>query len=180
MQNATRRRAVFLDRDGVLNEVVLKNGHPHSPMSPDQISFCSGAASACADLKQAGYLLIIVTNQPDVARGIQTRQMVERINEEVVRRLKIDDVRTCFHDDVDNCTCRKPKPGLLLEAANDWDIDLTTSFLVGDRSKDIGAGLSAGCMTFLINTPYNEYKADAHFIVTSLRAAADGILDSRS
>lgn len=150
------RRAVFLDRDGVLNRGVLREGRLQPPAAATEVEILPGVEGACRDLSGAGLLLIGVTNQPDVARGAQDRAEVLRINQRLLDRLPLLEIRTCFHDDADGCACRKPKPGLLLEAARDHDIDLSASFMVGDRWRDVAAGTAAGCLTFLITAPYNE------------------------
>ena len=147
---------MFLDRDGVLNRGVVREGKPGPPRRAEDVQILPGVAEACGDLSRAGLLLIGVTNQPDVARGNQTRDEVLRINQRLLERLPLLEVRTCFHDDADGCACRKPRPGLLLEAARDHDIDLGKSFMVGDRWRDVAAGAAAGCLTFLIAAPYNE------------------------
>lgn len=144
-------RAVFLDRDGVLNRVVIDDaGVSHPPADLDAVELLPGASEACADLRGLGFYLIVVTNQPDVARGTQRREVVEEINAHIRRALGLDDVRTCYHDDRDSCDCRKPAPGLILEAARDWDIDPGRSYLIGDRGSDIEAGARAGCVTVLV------------------------------
>lgn len=147
---------MFLDRDGVLNRGVVRGGKPHPPQTAEEVEILPGVAEACRDLSAAGLVLIGVTNQPDVARGTQTREEVLRINQRLLRSLPLLEIRTCFHDDADDCACRKPRPGLLLEAARDHDIDLRKSFMVGDRWRDVAAGAAAGCLTFLIAAPYNE------------------------
>ena len=111
------RRAVFLDRDGVLNRAVMRGGRPFSPASAEETELLEGVEAACRALKAAGFLLICVTNQPDIARRTRTRAEVEAINEKLKSALGLDDVRMCPHDDGDGCACRKPKPGLLLDAA---------------------------------------------------------------
>ena len=132
---------------------------------------------ACTTLRQAGFLLIVVTNQPDVARGVQRREVVETINEALRRQVPIDDIRVCYHDDADDCICRKPGPGLLLEAASAWAIDLTNSFMVGDRWKDVEAGRRAGCKTVLIKRVYSEAdRCIPDFQAVSLQRAANWIL----
>lgn len=174
----TSRRAVFLDRDGVLNEAVIEEGRPYSPSSLQQLKIRPDAASALVRLKAAGFLLIVVTNQPNVARGHQTRAAVERMNAAVGSALPLDDFLVCWHDDRDACSCRKPKPGLLLEAASRYSIDLPHSFLIGDRWRDIDAGAAAGCRTVLLDHHYVE-RAPASapdFRTTSLSEAADWIL----
>jgi len=107
-------------------------------------------------LKTQWFMLVVVTNQPDVPRGKQSRDVVESINRYLQTGLKLDHVLTCYHDDADNCDCRKPKPGLLLQAAQQYGIDLTKSYMIGDRWRDIDAGANAGCKTILIDLGYNE------------------------
>src|SRR5258708_3854186 len=115
--HAVSRRAVFLDRDGVLNRAIVRDGKPYPPASPEELEIMPDADKACRDLRNAGFLLIMVTNQPDVARGSQKREVVEAINRILADRLCLDSVKVCYHDDADNCKCRKPEPGLLQEAA---------------------------------------------------------------
>jgi D-glycero-D-manno-heptose 1,7-bisphosphate phosphatase len=122
----------------------------------EEVEILPGVKGACDALSRAGLLLVGVTNQPDVARGTQTRDGVFRINRHLMRSLPLLDILTCFHDDADGCACRKPRPGLLLQAAQAHGIDLRRSFMVGDRWRDIAAGAAAGCLTFLITAPYNE------------------------
>jgi D-glycero-D-manno-heptose 1,7-bisphosphate phosphatase len=143
--------AVFLDRDGVLNRSRTREGRRVPPASLSELELLAQVPEACKALRDAGFLLVMVTNQPDVARGTQRRDTVEAINAVLSRLLSLDDVRVCYHDDSDRCACRKPAPGLLTDAAADWGIDLSQSFMVGDRSRDIEAGRRAGCRTFLID-----------------------------
>ncbi|PWU07168.1 MAG: hypothetical protein C5B51_10575 [Terriglobia bacterium] len=173
-------RAVFLDRDGVLNEVVVREGLPYPPARPEELRLAPGAAEALARLKAAGFLLIVVTNQPDVARGRQSRAAAEAMNRSVIAALPLDGLRVCWHDDGDACTCRKPKPGLLLDAAGDYGIDLSRSFLIGDRWRDIEAGAAAGCRTVLIDRQYAERPpvTPPDFRADSLTAAVEWILQS--
>ena len=173
-------RAVFLDRDGVLNRAIRRGGVLNPPQSPDDVEILPGAAEACLLLRQAGYLLIVVTNQPDVARGRQRREVVEAINNVVLSDISVDDIRVCYHDDVDACDCRKPAPGMLLEAGRDWGVNLSTSFMVGDRWRDIEAGRRAGCQTILVGDHHEEGKRIfPAYQVESLRTAAGIILNQR-
>jgi D-glycero-D-manno-heptose 1,7-bisphosphate phosphatase len=151
---------VFLDRDGVLNRAIVRNGKPYPPQSLDEVEIPPGTAEATSALKQAGFSLIVVTNQPDVARGTQLLETVESINRDIGQKLGIDDFRVCYHDDKDDCPCRKPKPGLLLDAAKQLDIDLPSSYMVGDRWRDIAAGKTAGCRTVWIDYGYSEKQPD--------------------
>lgn len=150
------RRAVFLDRDGVLNEAIVRNGRPYPPAAVEELRILPGTASALARLKQQDFLLVVVSNQPDVARGRQRRETVEEIDRRLRAELPLDDVFTCFHDDADACDCRKPAPGLLVRAAQKHGIDLRRSYMAGDRWRDVDAGADAGCRTILIDCGYDE------------------------
>ena len=150
------RPAIFLDRDGVINEAVLKNNKPYPPASVKEIRIPSHVLPALEQLKRAGFLLIVITNQPDVARGTQTHEGVEAIHSFLRSHLPLDDIFSCYHDDADNCECRKPKPGLILQASKKYEIDLARSFVIGDRWKDIAAGQAAGCKTIFLNYHYSE------------------------
>jgi len=176
------RRAVFLDRDGVVNRVIMRDGRPYPPSSLAELEVAPETAPALKELKDRGFELVIITNQPDVARGLQSRDTVESINRALKSSLPLDDILVCYHTDKDNCECRKPKPGLLFEAARKHNIDLARSFMVGDRWRDIDAGHNAGCTTILVDNSYNE-KAPAlppAARVSSLREAADWIVQSGS
>lgn len=138
-------RAVFLDRDGVINANLTRNGKPVAPTSLAEFRFLPGIEEAAQRLKQAGFLLIIVTNQPDIPNGITPLAAMEAMHAKIRQALPIDDVTICFHTDADRCSCRKPKPGLLLDAAAKHGIDLSASYLIGDRWRDVIAGQAAGC-----------------------------------
>ena len=149
-------RAVFLDRDGVLNRAIVRNGKPHTPAGLKDLEILPGVPEALRTLRAAGFLLIVVTNQPDVARGTQTREAVEAIDAALRAALPLDDIFVCYHDDPDDCDCRKPRPGLLIRAADKYRIDLAASFMIGDRWKDIEAGRRAGCRTILVDCDFAE------------------------
>jgi D-glycero-D-manno-heptose 1,7-bisphosphate phosphatase len=171
------RRAAFLDRDGVLNRGIMREGRLHPPRTAEEVEILPGVAEACRQLEGAGLLLIGATNQPDVARGTQTREEVLRINQVLLRSLALLEIRTCFHDDADNCPCRKPRPGLLREAAREHDVDLARSLMVGDRWTDVAAGKGAGCLTFLITASYNEReRCPPDYDVADLKDAAGRIV----
>ena len=155
----TSRRAVFLDRDGVLNEAVVREGRPFPPRSPEEVVVFPGVAAACQGLRERGYVLVVVTNQPDVARGLQSASGVAAINALLRQSVNVDAVYVCHHDDDDGCLCRKPKPGMLLAAGRDLNLDLNQSFMVGDRWSDISAGQGAGCRTVYIDYGYQEQGA---------------------
>jgi D-glycero-D-manno-heptose 1,7-bisphosphate phosphatase len=169
-------RAVFLDRDGVLNAGVVKQGRPFAPTSIDELQILPGVAQALTRLRAAGFVLVVVTNQPDVARGMTKRAAVEAIHEKMRAMLPLDDVRVCFHDDHDDCACRKPKPGLLYAAAVDCEIQLDRSFMVGDRWRDIDAGRAAGCTTVLVNRFSEPAAIEPDVELADLPAATDWIL----
>lgn len=171
------QRAVFLDRDGVINRAVVRGGAPRPPSSPSEVEILPGVHEALGRLKAAGFRLIVVTNQPDVSRGVLTRESVEAVNAHLSSRLPIDEIRICWHDDADRCSCRKPKPGMLLDAAREARLDLSSSFMVGDRWRDIGAGRAAGCSTVFIDYGYAETAPEMPDAkVGSLMQAAEWIL----
>jgi D-glycero-D-manno-heptose 1,7-bisphosphate phosphatase len=153
------RRAVFFDRDGVLNEAVVRDRKPFPPTSVAEVRFTDRAREAVSELHDAGFVTVCVTNQPDVARGTLDRDVAESINDFVRTELGLDDLIACFHDEADACSCRKPKPGMILEAASRHGLDVAQSYLVGDRWKDIDAGIAAGCRTVLIDRAWNERAA---------------------
>jgi len=171
------RSAVFLDRDGVLNQVFVRDGVTHPPAHVGEFAFLPGVPDAVRRLHAAGFPLVVVTNQPDVARGTQTREGVETIHERLRSELPLLDVLACYHDNGDDCACRKPRPGMLLEAAQRWRLDLPRSFLVGDRWSDVVAGQTSGCRTVLVETPYSgRGKCRPDHCAKDLAEAANWIL----
>lgn len=150
------RRAVFLDRDGVLNAAYVRDGVPIPPRSIDEFRVLDGVPEACAALREAGWLLVVVSNQPDIARGQTGAAQVAEINARLRASVSLDEVIICPHEEKDGCTCRKPRDGMLRDAARRWDISLPHSFMVGDRWRDIGAGRRAGCRTILVDRDYEE------------------------
>jgi D-glycero-D-manno-heptose 1,7-bisphosphate phosphatase len=154
------------------------DGTPQPPESVDELELLPGVEQACRQLHEDGLLLIVVTNQPDFARGAQTMATVEALNRELSSRLPLDEVRVCPHDDADRCQCRKPAPGLLLDAAHDWGIELENSVMVGDRWRDVEAGRRAGCKTVFIDSGYSERPPEAPDLsVRSLGEAVPWILE---
>lgn len=147
-----RNAAVFLDRDGVLNRSIDRGGVPSPPRTVEEFELLPGVHGAVQQLRSSGFKLVVVTNQPDIARGVSTVAAVDAINDELRRALAIDDVLVCPHDDGDDCPCRKPKPGMLLEATERYDVDLARSFMVGDRWRDVAAGKAAGCRTVQVGS----------------------------
>ena len=175
--NTIRLPAVFLDRDGVLNRAVLKNGKPVPPDALDQVEILPGVRDALVRLKTAGYRLVVVTNQPDVARGVTTKAIVNAVHNFMLDVLPLDEIRVCFHDDPDHCACRKPKPGLLIDPPS---YDVEASIMIGDRWRDVEAGRAAGCRaTILIDYGYDEPLPNEPDVrVSSLALATDWILNS--
>ena len=153
---SVRPRAVFVDRDGVLNRAVMRDGKPYPPASLIEFEILPGVRETLLRLRDAGFLLIVATNQPDVAMGSQRREVVEAMHAQLMNQLPLDDIKVCWELDHPNCTCYKPKPGMLLAAAFERDIDLAHSYMVGDRWRDVGAGKAAGCFTILIDRGYAE------------------------
>jgi len=179
IQNSPRARAVFLDRDGVISRALERDGLPYPPTSLAEFQIFSDVPEACRRLKQAGFLLVVVTNQPDVGRGTLQQETVEAIHAEMCRRLPIDRVEVCYHSgkDQSDCDCRKPKPGMLLRAARELGIDLPQSWMVGDRWRDIDCGHAAGCHTIFIDRGYaEELRQKPHFSAGNLAGATDIIL----
>jgi len=173
-------RAVFLDRDGVINASVVRDGKPYPPESVEAMVVLPGVVEATQALSRAGFRLVVITNQPDVATGRQRREVVDAIHARLQVLMPLDDIRVCVHTDADRCDCRKPKPGMLLAAARDGDIDLARSFMVGDRWRDIEAGRAAGCRTVLVGPGYEERRAEGYdAAVASLAEASAWILSQQ-
>ena len=173
------KRAVFLDRDGVINRAITRDGLPFPPMSLDDFEILPGVPEACVKLKAAGFLLVVATNQPDVGRGIVPRELVEAMNAEMQKVISLDRIEICFHPGrgASDCDCRKPKPGMLLRAAKELNIDLAQSWMVGDRWRDVDCGHAAGCRTVFIEGNYVEQlRQKPDFSTRNLAAAADIIL----
>lgn len=176
-----RQAAVFLDRDGVLVRARVVEGRPYPIHDASELQLETGAADACRTLSTAGLPLVVVTNQPDVARGTQTMAAVHRIHERLQEMLPLDEIVVCPHDDPDGCACRKPLPGMLVDAAVRLDIDLEASFMIGDRWRDIEAGRRAGCRTVFLDRDYREtVPVDPDARVRDLGEAVAWILAGRS
>lgn len=171
--------AVFLDRDGVLNEIVRRGEVIASPRSVDELKIEADAPDALNRLKKAGFELFVVTNQPDVSRGLMSRETLDAIHAKVARALPVTEISACTHDNADGCACRKPKPGLLLDLAERYDVDLSRSWMVGDQDRDITCGIAAGCRTVLMAKPYNS-NAGSDVLASSLSQAADAIIAAAS
>lgn len=168
------RRAVFLDRDGVLNEPVVREGKPYPPPDLDHFKLFPDTMQALERLRSAGFALIVVTNQPDVARGLQSHETLEAIHRHLRALLPLDGIEVCCDEHSDRY---KPQPGMLLRAAREHAIDLTRSWMVGDRWRDIDCGRAAGCFTIHIDRGYAEpLRMAPHATCADLTAAVDFIL----
>jgi len=154
----TGKRAVFLDRDGVINRALVRDGKPYPPANLSEFEILPDVARACAKLKAAGFLLVVATNQPDVGRGTLPREVVEEIHRFMCEQLALDRVEVCYHpgQGKSECDCRKPHPGMLVRAAQELGINLERSWMVGDRWRDIDCGRAAGCRTIFIDRGYSE------------------------
>ena len=165
-----KRAAAFLDRDGILSELVLRDGQRSSPRRLADFKVASGATHAVERLRQCGLSVFVVSNQPDVARGHLPAAELEAMMQHLRARVPVDDVMVCEHDDAEGCDCRKPKPGMLVRLAERWGVDLERSFMVGDSWRDVGAGRSAGCRTLLIGAA-DVGRPAADLVVGSLEEA---------
>jgi D-glycero-D-manno-heptose 1,7-bisphosphate phosphatase len=171
------QKAVFLDRDGVLNRSIIKDGKPYTPFDLDDLEILDGVKESIFALQEANWLVIIVTNQPDVARNKTSKDNVEKINKYLKSTLHFNEIYTCYHDDNDFCDCRKPKPGMLLAASKKKNINLKNSYMIGDRWSDIEAGNSAGCKTIFLDYNYKEKRPfNYKYKVKSLKEATNIIL----
>jgi D-glycero-D-manno-heptose 1,7-bisphosphate phosphatase len=178
--SAPPRRGIFLDRDGVLLQSPVVRGVPQPPPSAADAEILPGVPAACRALRGAGFVLIVVTNQPDIARGVITEEAATAVNDALLAQVELDGVLMCIHDDLDRCTCRKPAPGLLVTAAARWGIDLGTSVMVGDRWRDIAAGKAAGCHTIFVDRAYSERRPEGQDLtVSSFPEAVPWIMDQR-
>ena len=173
-------KAVFLDRDGVINRNITREERPGSPRNLDEMEYLPGVEQAIVSLKDAGFRVIVVTNQPEVASGHLGQDIADAMKKKVMQDFPVDDYLACYHLDQDGCSCRKPNPGMLVDASVRWSLELKESIMVGDRWRDIGAGRAAGCRTILVRGTNNsrQYeKADVE--VDSLLEASALILSHK-
>ncbi len=166
---------MFLDRDGIMNEAIVRGGRPYAPRTLDDFVILPGAADGVARLRMAGFLTVVVTNQPDVGTGLLAPEVLEAMHRRLRETIALDDVRVCTC--TDGCPCYKPNPGMLLEAAVELGVDLPRSFMVGDRWRDVGAGVRAGCATVFVDYGYDEVLRDPpDHVVGTFQQAVDCIL----
>ncbi len=174
MQN----EAVFLDRDGVLNEVEIRDGKPFAPRRADDFRLIPGSRESVIRLKNHGFLIIVVTNQPDIGNGLAQPSEIEAMHRQLRDLIPVDEIHICPHKQTENCECRKPRPGMLLAAMQEQKIDLKRSWMIGDRTSDVEAGKRAGCLTAFIDRNYaiETTEPGATITVSSLSDAVDTIL----
>jgi D-glycero-D-manno-heptose 1,7-bisphosphate phosphatase len=182
-EHKIKKRAVFLDRDGVLNPPVVRNGLPFPPARVADFELYPDVTEGCEKLREAGFLLIVVTNQPDVGRGSQRREIVEAMHTKLRTILPtLDGIEVCFHGGAthgDPCDCRKPAPGMLQRAAAAHGIDLAQSFLIGDRWRDVDCAHAAGCRAIFIDHGYREaLREKPEFTVLTFKEAVRAVLQA--
>jgi len=169
-----RNKAIFWDRDGIMNKVIMRKGETSSPWKLEEFEILPDVKKCLEASKEMGFLNIVFTNQPDISRGFLKIEDLEKMHKVILETLPVDEIKVCPHDDKDNCSCRKPKPGLILEAVKKWSIDLEKSYVVGDGWKDIKAGKAAGCKTFLLRREYNKnYQKDYDFEIDNLKKTVE-------
>jgi len=161
-------KAVFLDRDGVINQTVFRRGAQRAPQDLSEWAWIDGVHETLRTLAARDYTLIVCTNQPDVVRGWQTREQVDVFHALIARELPVSRIYACFHDHAEACECRKPKPGMLLRAAHELNVDLSSSWMIGDRTSDVEAGLAAGCRTVLMRGAAAVERGSAHHEIHTL------------
>ena len=178
---ANGNSAVFLDRDGVLTVPIFRDGRSYASQTMEEYALYDAAAPAVAALKRAGFLTVVVTNQPDVGAGIIAMETLEAMHAELASRTDVDVIMACTHTKTDGCACRKPKAGMLLDAAATYDIDLTASFMVGDRKSDVDAGIEAGCRTVFLDLGYTAEEKPINMDQTcsDIGQAAEWIIDQK-
>lgn len=174
-------KAVFLDRDGVINRALVRNRKPYPPDTLQDLEILPDVPEALNLLKESGFLLIVVTNQPDVGRGTQKQEPVEEMHLFLKEQLPLDDIYVCWHGQDGECKFRKPLPGMLLQASEKYGVDFQQSYLIGDRWKDIEAGKTAGCKTIFLDYHYNELlRSQPNFTATSTRKASEWIVSQNT
>ena len=174
------KKAVFLDRDGVINKSYVIDGKPFPPYKLEEVVIIDGVAEAIQNLRDLKFEIIVVTNQPDIARKKTTLKFINSIHKIIEEKIGRIHFYICPHDDFDNCSCRKPKPGLLRTAALELNIDLNTSYLVGDRWRDIQAGQAAGCECFYIDYKYEDVQPKSPFIQVASLLEASNLISERN
>jgi D-glycero-D-manno-heptose 1,7-bisphosphate phosphatase len=172
------KQGVFIERDGILNQVRVERQHQVSPLTLEEFQVNPAMVPLLSKLKAEGLVVVATTNQPGLSRGYQSRRELDRMHDLLRSALPLDDILVCPHDETDRCTCRKPKPGLLVEAAFKWHLDLDRSFVISDKWQDAEAARTAGCTSLLLQSPW---VGDGHrdFLLPDLDAIVGKILRLR-
>jgi D-glycero-D-manno-heptose 1,7-bisphosphate phosphatase len=167
--------AVFVERDGILNRVRVERQQQVCPLTLEQFHLNTEVAPLIHELKAAGLKVIVTTNQPGLSRGDQSRGELDRMHQLLRKAFPIDDLLICPHEDSDGCPCRKPRAGLLKEAAHKWALDLTRSFVVSDKWQDAEAARRAGATSMLVRSPW---LGDVHhdFVLPDLPTLIEKLL----
>jgi len=173
------KQGVFIERDGILNQVRVERQHQHGPLTLEELRVNKAAVPLLAKLQTAGLLLIATTNQPGLSRGYQNRRELDRMHDLLLKTFGLDDILVCPHDETDRCPCRKPNPGLLVEAAFKWHLDLDRSFVISDKWQDAEAARTAGCTSLLVDSPWLG-KVHRDFVLPDLAAVVEKILRLKS
>ncbi|SVE45152.1 uncharacterized protein METZ01_LOCUS498006, partial [marine metagenome] len=161
----------------VINRALVSDGRPFPPPSLDKLEILPDVPESLRLLKENGFLLIVVTNQPDVGRGTQKQETVEKMHTYLLNQLPLDDIYVCWHGQDGECECRKPSSGMLSQAAEKYGVDFQQSYLIGDRWKDIDAGKKVGCKTIFLDYQYNELlHSQPDFTTTSTIRASEWII----
>jgi D-glycero-D-manno-heptose 1,7-bisphosphate phosphatase len=169
------KRAVFIERDAILNEVRSGPKQQISPLTLEEFKINPAAKEPLLKLKASGFVLIATTNQPGLSRGYQSRRELDRMHDILRRTFPLDDILLCPHDETDHCPCRKPRPGLLIEAAFKWHLNLDHSFVISDKWQDAEAARTAGCTSLLLKSPWVG-QVHHDFVLPDLDTIADKIL----
>lgn len=175
-------KAVFIDRDGVINELINRDGGKYSPRLVKDFHIFPFVPGAMKQIRDAGYLVVVVTNQPDISRGFLKQEVLDEMHQILRTLCQVDAIYVCPHDNSDACLCRKPLPGMLLEAASDLSIDLNSSWMIGDRDSDIQAGQRAGCRTIMIGPQQlrNNQQWDLDTQITGGLSSVFSIIEPKS
>jgi len=166
---------VFIERDGVLNKARVERQYQVSPLTLEDFKVNQEAVPLLKRLKGAGFVLIVTTNQPGLSRGYQSRRELDRMHELLRATFPLDDILVCPHDETDRCPCRKPKPGLLVEAGFKWHLNLDHSFVISDKWQDAEAARTAGCTSLLLQSPWLG-TVHRDFVMADLASIVDKIL----
>lgn len=172
------KKAVFLDRDGVINEAIWRENKATGPRDLYEWLWGEGVHEAIETLKAQGWLVFVITNQPDVHRQIIDKSLLDAFHQKIHDELDVDDLTVCLHDDEHNCHCRKPKTGILLDLAKKWDVSLKDSYLIGDTIRDMKAGKAAGVFRILLDKPYNQ-GVEHDFLAENLKTAVEFLLNHK-